>query len=58
MTLLVSAAALALLALGVHHLRTPTCPTCQGRSWDRRMCRPLLLCRRCAERVPPQGLFG
>jgi hypothetical protein len=59
MTLLVSAAAVAVLGYAARHFLTPTCPSCRGRAWDRKLCRPMLLCRRCATRIlPPQRLFG
>jgi hypothetical protein len=34
---------------------TPSCPRCRGRSYDRRLCKPLLLCRRCATRCDVYG---
>ena len=33
----------------------PTCPRCKARKWDRKLCYPLLLCRRCATRCDVQG---
>lgn len=31
----------------------PSCPGCGAKKWDRKLCRPLLFCRRCAARVDP-----
>jgi hypothetical protein len=31
------------------------CPRCKSREWDRKLCAPLLFCRRCATRVDSQG---
>ncbi len=36
-------------------LRSPACPRCRARAWDRRLCAPLLFCRRCATRVDAAG---
>jgi len=33
----------------------PPCPTCGARKWDRKLCHPLLLCRRCAQRIDRAG---
>jgi hypothetical protein len=33
---------------------TPACPRCGAKEWDRKLCAPLLLCRRCATRVDRQ----
>ncbi|WP_420126913.1 hypothetical protein [Longimicrobium sp.] len=43
------------LGLGVRHYSTPACPRCKRREWDRKLCAPLLFCRRCATRVDSQG---
>jgi hypothetical protein len=34
---------------------SPACPRCKSREWDRKLCAPLLFCRRCATRVDAQG---
>jgi hypothetical protein len=34
---------------------TPRCPRCRSREWDRRLCAPLLFCRRCASRIDHTG---
>jgi|GEM_PF-2136667 len=47
-----------LLAGGLYAFRNlalPTCPRCKSKKWDRKLCRPLLLCRRCATRVDAHG---
>ncbi|HEY0014793.1 MAG TPA: hypothetical protein VGC13_00685 [Longimicrobium sp.] len=36
-------------------MTTPSCPRCRGKEWDRRMCAPLLFCRRCATRIDAHG---
>ena len=36
-------------------LLLPACPRCKSRRWDRKLCAPLLFCRRCATRVDFQG---
>jgi hypothetical protein len=33
----------------------PACPRCRGREWDRKLCAPLLFCRRCATRIDAEG---
>lgn len=55
MTLILGVSAALLLGLGVRHYVTPSCPRCHNRSWDRKLCAPLLFCRRCATRVDSQG---
>jgi hypothetical protein len=35
--------------------RTPACPRCRARKYDRYACKPLLLCLRCATRVDSSG---
>jgi hypothetical protein len=34
---------------------TPPCPRCKCREWDRKLCQPLLFCRRCATRIDAHG---
>lgn len=34
---------------------SPPCPRCRGREWDRKLCAPLLFCRRCATRIDAEG---
>jgi hypothetical protein len=36
-------------------LAVPACPRCKAKKWDRKLCRPLLLCRRCATRIDAHG---
>jgi hypothetical protein len=43
------------LGLVVRRMTTPACPRCRGKEWDRRMCAPLLFCRRCATRIDAHG---
>jgi hypothetical protein len=40
---------------GIRQMVAPTCPRCGSKKWDRKLCRPLLLCRRCATRIDHQG---
>jgi hypothetical protein len=35
--------------------RNPRCPACGARKWNRQLCRPLLFCRRCAQRSDLAG---
>jgi hypothetical protein len=51
--LLAPVAAIAAL-WAVRRVTTPGCPRCGARDWDRKLCAPLLLCRRCASRVDRQ----
>lgn len=55
MTLLLGLSAVLALGVGVRRYTTPACPRCKGREWDRKLCAPLLFCRRCATRVDSQG---
>jgi hypothetical protein len=34
---------------------SPPCPRCRSREWDRKLCAPLLFCRKCATRMDAQG---
>jgi hypothetical protein len=34
---------------------SPSCPRCKSREWDRKLCAPLLFCRRCATRIDAEG---
>jgi hypothetical protein len=45
---------LAAAGLGLKRLITPACPRCKAKSWDRKLCRPLLFCRKCATRCDTQ----
>ncbi len=36
-------------------LMTPNCPRCKAKKWDRKLCQPLLICRRCATRCDSHG---
>lgn len=55
MTLLLGLGAALAVAFGVRHYSTPACPRCGRREWDRKLCAPLLFCRRCATRIDSQG---
>jgi hypothetical protein len=55
MTLILGLSAAIALALAVRHYVTPSCPRCRNRAWDRKLCAPLLFCRRCATRVDSHG---
>ena len=55
MTLILGLSAAAALLLLVRRYTTPPCPRCRGREWDRKLCAPLLFCRRCATRIDAQG---
>jgi hypothetical protein len=54
-TLLLGMGAAVALGLGVRRYTTPVCPRCKRREWDRKLCAPLLFCRRCSTRVDSQG---
>ncbi|HYW12292.1 MAG TPA: hypothetical protein VE871_10045 [Longimicrobium sp.] len=43
------------VALLARRYMTPNCPRCKNREWDRKLCAPLLFCRRCATRVDGEG---
>ena len=43
------------LGLAGRRMFSPACPRCRARDWDRRLCKPLVTCRRCATRVDAQG---
>ncbi|HEX6367984.1 MAG TPA: hypothetical protein VF006_03560 [Longimicrobium sp.] len=55
MTLLLGLSALLAAGLGVRRYTTRPCPRCKSREWDRKLCAPLLFCRRCATRIDSQG---
>jgi hypothetical protein len=55
LTIILGISAALAVGLGVRRYATPSCPRCKGREWDRRLCAPLLFCRRCATRVDAQG---
>jgi hypothetical protein len=55
MEIIAVGAALGAAWLGFRAFQTPACPRCRARSWDRKLCRPLLLCRRCATRADQHG---
>ena len=42
------------LAVVVRRVTTPECPRCRSKDWDRKLCAPMLFCRRCATRVDAQ----
>lgn len=43
------------VALLARRYMTPHCPRCKNREWDRKLCAPLLFCRRCATRIDGEG---
>jgi hypothetical protein len=55
MTLILGLSAVVALLLLVRRYMTPACPRCRSREWDRRLCAPLLFCRRCATRIDSHG---
>lgn len=55
MEILLGALVLTLGLFVVRYLAGPACPRCGGHKWDRKRCRPLLLCRRCATRIDAHG---
>ena len=55
MTLILGLAAASGAGLLARHYMTPHCPRCKNREWDRKLCAPLLFCRRCATRIDAQG---
>jgi hypothetical protein len=52
---LAAAAAAGVSVLAGRRALMPRCPRCQGKEWDRRLCAPLLFCRRCASRIDHTG---
>lgn len=55
MTLILGVAAVMAGGVALRRYMTPSCPRCRGREWDRRLCAPLLFCRRCATRIDTHG---
>lgn len=55
MSVILGLTAAIVVALGVRRYSTPACPRCKSREWDRKLCAPLLFCRRCASRIDSQG---
>jgi len=55
MTLILGLAAAVGIAVLARRYLKPACPRCKGREWDRKLCAPLLFCRRCATRVDSEG---
>jgi hypothetical protein len=55
MTVILGLAAVAGIGLLARRYLTPPCPRCKCREWDRKLCQPLLFCRRCATRIDSQG---
>jgi len=39
----------------IRQVMAPACPRCKAKKWDRKLCYPLLLCRRCATRADQHG---
>lgn len=52
--LLVLAGVVGVAALSRRYM-SPACPRCRSREWDRKLCAPLLFCRKCATRVDSEG---
>lgn len=55
MTLILGLAAAATAGFGLRRFMAPNCPRCRGKEWDRKLCAPLLFCRRCATRIDTEG---
>ena len=55
MTLILGLAAAVGAGLAARRYLAPACPRCKGREWDRKLCAPLLFCRRCATRIDTEG---
>ncbi|HEX2203644.1 MAG TPA: hypothetical protein VHG91_10115 [Longimicrobium sp.] len=55
MEILAGAAMVGLGWQAVRYLMLPTCPRCKQKKWDRKLCYPLLFCRRCATRCDMHG---
>lgn len=55
MTWIFGLAAATGIGLLARRYAAPACPRCKGREWDRKLCRPLLFCRRCATRIDVDG---
>ena len=55
MTLILSVAAALGAGVVVRRYLAPHCPRCKSREWDRKLCAPLLFCRRCATRIDTAG---
>ena len=55
MTLILGLAAAATAGFALKRYMAPNCPRCRGKEWDRKLCAPLLFCRRCATRIDANG---
>jgi hypothetical protein len=55
MGILVGAIVLAVGWMVIRQLVAPSCPRCGSKKWDRKLCHPLLFCRKCATRVDQHG---
>jgi hypothetical protein len=55
MTYLLAAAALIGVMILSRRLMSPSCPRGRNKEWDRKLCAPLLFCRRCATRIDGEG---
>lgn len=55
MTLILGLAAAVGAGALVRRYMVPACPRCKSREWDRKLCTPLLFCRRCATRIDTEG---
>jgi hypothetical protein len=53
--LIASLAAVGVSVLAGRRALMPRCPRCRSKEWDRRLCAPLLFCRRCASRIDHTG---
>ena len=55
LTLILATAAVGAALLAGRRVLLPRCPRCHAKEWDRRLCAPLLFCRRCATRIDHAG---
>jgi hypothetical protein len=55
LTLIAGLAVVGVSVLAGRRVLTPRCPRCRSKEWDRRLCAPLLFCRRCASRIDHTG---
>lgn len=53
--LIAGLAAASVAVLAGRRALMPRCPRCRSKEWDRRLCAPLLFCRRCASRIDHAG---
>lgn len=55
MSILAAAVLIGVAGFGVRQFLQPSCPRCKAKDWDRKICRPLLFCRKCATRIDQHG---